>query len=109
MQPTFGMENVSFYTAIDDLTQLDEFTISAFPNPFANKLQIVFELDNSSPVTVELHNLLGQKVTALEAENYSAGRHELTVETSGLSEGLWICRISSNGEYRTIKLLKGRK
>jgi len=109
MQPTFGMENISFYTAIDDVTQLEDFTMTAFPNPFSNKLQIAFELDNSSAVTVELQNLLGQKVTALETENYSAGRHELSIETSGLSEGLWICRVSSNGEYRTIKLLKAGK
>ena len=109
MQPTFEMENISFYTAIDDVAQLEDFTMTAFPNPFSNKLQIAFELDNSSAVTVELQNLLGQKVTALETENYSAGRHELSIETSGLSEGLWICRVSSNGEYRTIKLLKAGK
>jgi hypothetical protein len=109
MQPTFGMENVSFYTAIDDVAQLNEFTISAFPNPFANNLQIAFKLDNSSPVTVELHNLLGQKISALETENYSPGRHELSIETSGLPNGIWICRITSNDDSKTIKLLKVRK
>jgi hypothetical protein len=80
--------------------------MNAFPNPFPNNLQIAFELENPSSVSVELQNMLGQKVNIVNAEYYSSGKHELTIETSGLSKGIWICRITTDGESKTIKLLK---
>jgi hypothetical protein len=107
MNPSFGMENTSFYTAIDDLIPDVQISMSAYPNPFADKLTISFNLENTSEVSIEMHNIPGQSVKALNTKNYPAGQHEITFDVPNLPDGLWICRMISGGEIKTLKLLKG--
>jgi len=51
-----------------------QYTLSQnYPNPFNANTQIVFELPKAGRVTLELFNLLGQKVSTLVNEYLSAG------------------------------------
>ncbi len=49
-----------------------------YPNPFNPSTVISFDLPGSSPVRLEVFNILGQRVTTLVNGNLAAGKHRYT-------------------------------
>ncbi len=81
-----------------------------YPNPFNPETRIEFSLPEASNVTIEVLNLLGQKVKALVNERMTAGRHMTTWngknesgETS--SSGVYFYRITTDGYNATKKMM----
>jgi len=75
--------------------------ISAYPNPFTDKLNIEFTLPEDSRVNLEIFNLTGQRIADLFEGNVEAGelqKHEFTPDK--LSDGMFIYRLQTeNGSY----------
>ena len=81
----------------------DFLSLMNFPNPFNPNTTIRFEIERSSPVTLEVFNLSGQKITALiENEIISSGKKEVTFDGSGLSSGIYFYTLSA-GEYKDTR------
>lgn len=84
-----------------------------YPNPFNPSTSVKFGLPVASHVTVEIFNLLGQRVLTLVNEERSAGYH--LVEWNGTSDagaavgsGVYFLRMNANGgDGRTFS--NGRK
>jgi len=65
-----------------------------FPNPFNPSTVINFELNRSASVTLEVYNVVGQKVaTLINNEARSAGTHSVTFDGRSLSSGVYIYRL----------------
>lgn len=77
-----------------------------YPNPFNPSTNIVFEIPNSSAVTLEVYDILGRKVqTLLKNESFSTGTHNVTFDASALSSGIYIARLQTeSGILRTIRM-----
>jgi photosystem II stability/assembly factor-like uncharacterized protein len=75
-----------------------------YPNPFNPSTQITLELPSATRVTAHVLNQLGQQVSTLTDDEYSAGVHTLTFDGSELSSGLYFLRLTAYGETRMIKL-----
>ncbi len=74
-----------------------------YPNPFNPSTQIAFSLPRASDVTLKVFNILGQEVAVpLEGEQLPAGRHKLTYDARGLSNGIYYYQIQA-GEFSAIK------
>lgn len=85
--------------AIGDLP--DEVKLSQnYPNPFNPATTIRYGLPAETNVTLEVYNVVGQRVTVLVDERQPAGRHEVTFDASRLSSGMYIYRLHT--EPRTI-------
>ena len=69
-----------------------------YPNPFNPSTKIKFSLAADSKVSVRVYNLLGQQVTILLNGEYTAGRHEINFDASGLSSGIYFYVISAAGK-----------
>ena len=80
----------------------------ATPNPFNPATQIAFELPQQSHVLIEVYSMLGQRVTILTNETYSAGIHRITFDASSLSSGIYLIRARMGQEVfnRKVTLLK---
>jgi len=69
-----------------------------YPNPFNPSTQIKFALPVASKVKLTLYNMLGQEVMTLVNEKMNLGLHEVKLNASRLSSGVYIYAIEAKGE-----------
>jgi hypothetical protein len=72
-----------------------------YPNPFNAKTVISFELKNEGPVTLDVYNITGAKVTTLVDGVMNAGQHQVTWDASDAASGVYYYRINANGINET--------
>jgi len=84
-----------------------------YPNPFNSSTTIVFDTRAYGPATMEIFNVLGQRVFTWRKDELAPGRHSLTwdgTDQSGrpVASGLYLYRVSADGlqESRKMVLLK---
>jgi hypothetical protein len=75
------------------------------PNPFNPSTEIRFAIPERNRVIMTVYNLSGQKVSTLLDSELSAGVHTIRWDASGMSAGLYFCRVCDGREQRTIKML----
>jgi hypothetical protein len=80
------------------------------PNPFNPETRIAFSIGETGDVSLEVINILGQKVRILVAERMPAGEHEVVWDgrdDNGLraASGLYFYRLSSGGFVQTRKMV----
>ncbi|MEX0680205.1 MAG: DUF4832 domain-containing protein [Balneolales bacterium] len=75
-----------------------------YPNPFNPNTVIEFDLPAASYVTIEVFNMLGQKVAEPAASNYGSGTHSINFDASELNSGLYLYRLTA-GDYSTVKTM----
>ena len=94
----------------DDILPQD-FTLSQnYPNPFNPRTQFDFALPTHSHVTIDVFNILGQKIKTLADADYSAGRY--TVDWDGTADngsavasGVYFYRMNADDFQATKKLM----
>ena len=69
------------------------------PNPFNSNSIINFELDNASDIRFEFVDISGKVVKSVDLGTLSAGNHQLDVDASEFSTGVYYYSMIS-GEYR---------
>jgi len=69
-----------------------------YPNPFNPRTEIRYALPKDTYVTLEIYNLLGQKVTTLVDRYQTAGYKGVAWDASSFATGIYLCRIKA-GEY----------
>lgn len=99
-------------TGIDELTNIPQKLKlhPGYPNPFNPAVNITFDLPTASHVTLEIFNILGERVITLLSENRSAGRHSLQwngQNTAGKFAGsnVYFIRLSAGHQLRTQKII----
>ncbi len=116
LQSNWGINSKIIYFKTEDLVGIQDspdknqinnynFSLQAKPNPFANKLDIEFEIYSHSEVKLDIINLRGEKIADLVNENLPFGKYKKTFESSELNEGLYFCRISVNGKTKALKIV----
>lgn len=75
-----------------------------YPNPFNPTTNIEFALPESSHATLEVFDMLGQRVATLVDQTMSAGQHSVNFDASNLSSGIYIYRIQAGNSIQTRKL-----
>ena len=66
-----------------------------YPNPFNPSTKISFSLPVNSRVSLNVFNVLGQKVASLINGNISAGEKEITFDASRLTSGIYFYRLDA--------------
>jgi len=64
-----------------------------YPNPFNPITNISFSLPNSAKVTLNVYNILGQKVASLVNQRLNAGSYRYTWNAGSLSSGIYIYQL----------------
>jgi len=76
-----------------------------YPNPFNPSTTIKFAIPQDNHVTLEIYNILGQRVSTLINRDMKAGVHQYNFNAAYLSSGVYFYRITSGNFSATKKLL----
>lgn len=69
-----------------------------YPNPFNPTTNITFAVPVKSEVTLEVYNLIGQKLMTLAQGQLDAGKHSAQMNASSLSSGIYLYKLTAIGE-----------
>jgi hypothetical protein len=73
-----------------------------YPNPFNPSTVIKYSIPQDGIVTLEVFNLLGEKVATLVNGVQQAGRYEVNFDASKLASGVYVYTISA-GSFNLVK------
>ena len=76
-----------------------------YPNPFNPTTVVSYQLPVASKVNLLIYNLLGQKVWQRQVDNQAAGQHELEVDLSRFSSGVYFYRLEAGNHIQTKKMI----
>ena len=80
-----------------------------YPNPFNETTTFVYSLPFDGVATIEMYDMLGNKVNVVLNETMRAGDHKLTIKSNTLKPGVYTATLSlnSDGKFlkRTIKII----
>lgn len=108
VQKTFYLDNINLsnsgmakQTAMAKNTNIptDYRLNQNYPNPFNPSTSIEFSLPSSSHVTLEIFNVLGQKVETLVNKDLSAGVHRFTWNALNFASGIYIYRLNAGNNF----------
>ena len=103
-QKTYYVDNLSFVNSTlakqladnnNSLTMPNEFSLRQnYPNPFNPTTTIEFSIAASSHVSLDVYNILGEKVATLVNDNLNAGQHSIVFNASShLASGIYIYQL----------------
>jgi len=75
-----------------------------YPNPFNPETRISFTTAKGGTVTLKVYDILGNIVRELINEYRHAGQHTVTLNAEGMSSGIYLYELASNGN-RIVKKL----
>ena len=82
--------------------------LAAYPNPAQDQSMVRFNLNSNASVSVKLTDAMGRVVLEQVLANRPAGRHEISLDTKGISNGVYNLVLTSdlNGQTKveTLKL-----
>ena len=102
--------NVSNLLGIDNVTLPKEFALhNNYPNPFNPVTNITYDIPEATDVTLEIYNVMGQRVRTLAQGNHEPGRYQIVWSATNdigqaLSSGMYIYRIQA-GDFVSVKKL----
>jgi hypothetical protein len=104
-------EGVGVVGIVGDETLPRRFSVAQnYPNPFNPVTEIRYELPRASEVSLNVYNLLGQKVRTLVSGYQSAGRYNVSWSGDNdngiaVSSGVYIYRFEAGDYQRTLKMI----
>ena len=76
-----------------------------YPNPFNPSTKISFDLPEESFTTLEIYNILGEKVSTLVSENLKAGIYHYEWNAKNLPSGIYFYHWNTDGFSETKKMI----
>ena len=102
--------DLSATLGIDESTLPDVFALhNNYPNPFNPVTNITYDIPEVSNVSLEIYNVMGQKVRTLASGVHEPGRYRVMWNATndfgeGLSSGMYIYKIQA-GDFVNVKKL----
>jgi len=77
-----------------------------YPNPFSDKTNVVYTLNQENSLTIQVFNALGEMVSQLEnSSQLKAGTHEYQLNADKLDEGIYYVVFKTNDNKISRKLV----
>lgn len=76
-----------------------------FPNPFNTNTTISVDLEDDANLSLEVTNLIGQKVFEVEKGNVPAGSYEFILSADNFSNGVYFYTVKANNSKVTKKMI----
>ncbi len=79
------------------------FNLQLFPNPAQNIVTVSYELTESSILTIDVINMIGENVQTISNSFQNRGSVEFQFETNSLNDGIYFLRIQSKKDSQVLK------
>ena len=81
--------------------------MNVFPNPANGKTTISYSIAVKSNVSIELYNLVGEKVTTFLNENKASGSYsnELNLKDAGVNAGIYFLKLKVGNNQNSMRLV----
>jgi hypothetical protein len=90
----------------NNITTTTSATVSQnYPNPFKGTTQISVVLTKQANVSVEVYNIVGQKVYEIPSASFTQGAHKLTIKSDMLKSGVYTYSVKIDGEKISRKMI----
>lgn len=76
-----------------------------YPNPFKGTTEISVMLTKQANVSLEVYNIVGQKVYEIPSATLSQGSHKLTIQSDMLKSGVYTYSVNIDGEKISRKMI----
>ncbi|MDD3011193.1 MAG: T9SS type A sorting domain-containing protein [Bacteroidales bacterium] len=101
---TFAPGDYTFGIGTNEIEQ-SAFNVSQnYPNPFNGQTEITVTLSQNTNVSVEVFNLMGQKVYGTE-NNANAGTQTFTIQANDLQPGVYFYSVTANNKTISKKMI----
>jgi hypothetical protein len=85
--------------------EVNEFSLSAYPNPFSDRCTVQLEQPEGSNVAIEVTDLLGRQVGNIYEGYLGSGSHQFEWNNPGFGKTTYFIIARSDSEFKVIKLI----
>ena len=104
---SIAAESESLVSTDDSIVTLT--TISTFPNPFRNELNVTVNIEYNAEVELKLFDMEGRLVLTFDSERVKAGSNTITLYIDDrVSEAMYMLSVNTGKEELRTKVLKER-
>ncbi len=102
--PMITPDNITAVESLDGLPV--EYRLEQnYPNPFNPSTAIKFSIPEASLVTLNIYNVLGQKVATLVNEELSTGNYSYNFDAGNLSTGIYVYQLTTKNFVTSKKMM----
>ena len=81
-------------------------TISLYPNPATDAVNLTYSLNNAATVSFEIHDIIGQNIQNVKPTELSQGDYRTTINTADFVNGVYFVAVKENGKViNTLKFI----
>ena len=91
-------------TGVEENEKLNNFSV--YPNPTNNQIIVNFNLTNSEDANLIVYDATGKVVANHNMGNQNAGQHNVTIDLSHLSNGLYLVNLTVGSEVISKRIIK---
>ena len=92
-------------TAIKETPKVNFEVAQNSPNPFRGSTMVNVQLEQPANLGIEVCTLMGQKVLSLDKGRLNAGSHQIKLDCSQLTSGIYFYTVKANNETMTKKMM----
>lgn len=92
--------------AVETSAAGEEKGISIYPNPVSTAAVLQFNTDHNTTATVQITDIHGRAALPPQEVPPGSGVHEIQLDLSSLSPGIYICRVVTGRQIQTVSIIK---
>lgn len=100
-----SVPKADFGVGIKELPSAISYVAQNFPNPFSSTTEIMVNLQRSTTLSLEVFNLVGQKVYGSDKGKVNAGYHKMQFDGSALNSGVYFYTVTAGNSSITKKMI----
>lgn len=89
---------------IEQVNNTNKITLA--PNPAENTTTISLDCDKSSLTSIKINDITGRTIKVISETTLSSGHHDISIDISTLSRGIYFIDVKNEKGVSTLKLLK---
>lgn len=103
---TANVTSLSQVTTVHNMAPVaNNAELTIYPNPFAERATLGFDLPGESNVQVKVYNEEGKMVRQINAERMSQGYHTIDFKAGTLPAGLYFCSLQTDNAFVTKRMV----